>query len=420
VGAGLRKNNMAKKKVKILTIFGTRKELIKVYPVLEKLAAADNIESIVVTTSQHPEAFEDLYALFNINPDHDLNLKRDRAQLSDITNLALAGIEPLLKYHKPDLVLVQGESTTAFSGALAAFYNKIPVGHIGAGERTFIKTDPYPEEVNRRLASSLSDLHFVFNAKNVEYLIHEGAIPRNVFITGSTLIDAILAIARRKRKTLVKHISPDDLNTFKTIVVTAHKKENWGKPLQNLCAALIDLTRAYPDVQIAFPLKFTSEVRDTAFKLLKNKERIHLLDQLPFEAFVEAMARSIMIITDSDCIKEEGLALKKPVLVFGEGQGPAADRQIKGVKAVGAKTEGIVVEASGLIEDRAAYQRMVAEHSPFGDGRAAERIVQAVRSHFSLGERPADFKPQAKAELVAGPKSKAAKAQAVSPGASLH
>jgi UDP-N-acetylglucosamine 2-epimerase (non-hydrolysing) len=176
---------MAEKKIKILTVFGTRKEFIKLYPVLDRLKAAEDIESIIVTTSQHQEAFEDLYALFKLEPDHDLNLRRGRTYLSDITNLALSGIEPLLKLHKPDIVLVQGESTTAFIGALAAFYNKIPVGHIGAGERTFIKTDPYPEEINRRLVSTLSDLHFVFNAKNTEYLIHEGAIPKNIYITGN-------------------------------------------------------------------------------------------------------------------------------------------------------------------------------------------------------------------------------------------
>ncbi len=383
---------MPEKKIKVLTIFGTRKELTKLYPVIDRLRAADDIESIVVTTSQHPEDFDDLYALFKITPDHDLNLKRDRKSLSDITNLALSGIEPLLKLHKPDLVLVQGESTTAFIGALAAFYNKIPVGHVGAGERTFVKTDPYPEEVNRRLVSTLSDLHFVFHAGNVEYLIHEGAIPRNVFVTGNTIIDAILAIARKKRNTLVKHISPDDLNTFKTILVTAHKKENWGRPLHNLCTALIDLTRAYPDIQIAFPLKYTSEVRDAAFKLLKKKERIHLLDQLPFEAFVEAMAKSLLIITDSDCIKEEGVALKKPVLVFGKAGPSLEELKPDGVKQVGSKTENIVLEASKLIEDQLAYQRMIAGSSPFGDGHAADRIVKAIRSHFGLGERPKDFK----------------------------
>jgi UDP-N-acetylglucosamine 2-epimerase (non-hydrolysing) len=386
---------MAKRKLKILSIFGTRKELIKMYPVIEKLNADDDIESIVVTTSQHDEDFEDLYALFKISPDHDLNLKRNENALSDITNLALSGIEPLLKLHKPDMVLVQGESTTAFMGALAAFYNKIQVGHVGAGERTFVKMEPYPQEVNRRLVSTLSDLHFVFNAGKVEYLLHGGAIPNNIFVTGSTIIDSILGIARRKKKTLARHIPPDDLNTYKTILVTAHKKQNWKKPLENLCVALEDLTRAYPDIQIAFPLKYTAAVRDTAFKLLKDKERIHLLDRLPFEAFVEAMAGSHMIITDSDCITEEGLALKKPVLVFGEAkEALAEEKEIAGVMPIGSKTDNMVIEASRPLEDTKAYQRLVPGHNPFGDGRAAERIVRAIKSHFKLGERPADFQPK--------------------------
>ena len=411
---------MPEKKIKILSIFGTRKELIKLYPLLEKLKAADDIESIVVTTNQHPEDFDDLYTLFNIAPDQDLILKRDKKYLSDITNLALSGIEPLLKLYNPDLVLVQGESTTSFMGALAAFYNKIPVGHIGAGERTFIKMEPYPEEVNRRLVSTLSDLHFVFNDKNTQYLIHQGAIPKNIFVTGNTIIDSILGIACKKRNTLVKHIPPDDLNTYKTILVTAHKRENWGKPLENLCAALEDLTQAYPDIQIAFPLKYTSEVRDTVFKLLKNKERIHLLDQLPFESFVEAMDRSHLIITDSDCIKEEGLALKKPVLVFGEGKGLSDEKQIEGVKQVGSKTENIVIEASRLIEDSEAYQRMVADTSPFGDGRAAERIVQAIRSHFELGERPKDFKLATDKQKKSKAQGSRQKVREIRPGASVH
>jgi len=386
---------MEKQKIKILTIFGTRKELIKLYPLLEKLKTDDDIESIVVTTSQHQEAFDDLYALFNIEPDYDLNLKRDKKYLSDITNLALSGIEPLLKLHKPDIVLVQGESTTAFMGALASFYNKIQVGHVGAGERTFKKMEPYPEEINRRLVSTLSDLHFVFAAKNTEYLIHQGAIPRNIFVTGNTIIDSILSIARRKRNTLCKHIPPDDLYTFKTILVTSHKKEHWGKALKNLCLALIDLTQAYPDIQIVFPLQFNSEVRETVFKILEHQERIHLLDKLPYEAFVEAMDRSYLIITDSDCIMEEGLALRKPVLLFKEKTEPLDSHLANSVKMIGLKRAGIVVETSRLIEDQNISRNLIAEFSPGGDGHAAERIVQAIKHYFGYNERPKDYKPKA-------------------------
>jgi UDP-N-acetylglucosamine 2-epimerase (non-hydrolysing) len=300
-----------------------------------------------------------------------------------------------MKHHQPDLVLVQGDSTSAFVGALAAFYNKIPVGHIGAGVRTFNKMKPYPEEVNRRLVSTLSDLHFASAVQNTEYLLHEGAIPKNIFITGNTIFDTTLSISRRKRNTLCKHIPPDDLNTFKTILVTSHKKANWGMPLKNLCAALVDLTQAYPDIQIAFPLKFNSDVRDTVFKILKNKERIHLLDQLPFECFVEAMAQSHLIITDSGCIMEEGLALRKPVLLFREKTEQLDSHLAGSVKMIGLKRASIVVETSRLIEDQNISRNLIAEFNMGGDGHAAERIVQAIKHHFSRANRPKDYKPKA-------------------------
>jgi UDP-N-acetylglucosamine 2-epimerase (non-hydrolysing) len=391
---------MEKRKIKILTIFGTRKELIRLYPMLDKLKTDDEFESIVVTTSQLQEEMNDLYKLFNIKPDHDLNLRRNQDSLSDITNLALSGLEPLLKHNQPDLVLVQGESTSAFVGALAAFYNKIPVGHNGAGVRTFKKLEPYPQEVNRRLVSTLSDLHFAANSQNTEYLLHEGAIPNNVFITGDTIVDSVLSISRKERNTLCKHIPPDDLNTFRTILVTCHKKANWGKPLKNLCAGLIDLTQAYPDIQIAFPLKFNSDVRDTVFQILNNKERIHLLDQLPYGAFVEAMARSCIILTDSDCIMEEGLALRKPVLLLREKTEPIGSHLAGSVKLIGLKRASIVVETSRLIEDQNASRNLIAEFSLGGDGHAAERIVQAIRCHFGMGKRPKDYKSKTQVQTA--------------------
>jgi len=385
---------MPRKRIKILTIFGTRKELIKLYPVLDKLKADPDFESIVVTTSQLQEEFDDLYDLFKLTPDHDLNLKRDKKQLADITNLALSGLDPLLKHHQPDLVLVQGESTTAFVGALAAFYNKIPVAHNGAGVRAFKKMNPYPEEANRRLVSTLSDIHFTFNSQNTEYLLHEGAIPKNIFVTGNTILDSMLGISRSKRNTLCKHIPPDDLDAYKMVVITSHKKDNWGKPLEDLCRALIDLTQAYPDFQFAFPLKFNAKVRDTVFKILKNKERIHLLDELPFAAFVEAMARSHLIITDSDCIVEEGLALRKPVLLFQEKSEPINNNLTGGVKQIGLKRAGIVVETSRLIEDPNGSKNLFAELNSSGDGHAAERIIQAIRYYFNRADRPKDYKPK--------------------------
>jgi UDP-N-acetylglucosamine 2-epimerase (non-hydrolysing) len=389
---------MAKGKIKILIIFGTRKELIRLNPVLDKIKSDALFEGIIVTTSQLQDELDDLYILFGIRPNHDLNLRRSRKSFADITNLALSGLEPLLKHHQPDLVLVQGESTSAFAGALAAFYHKIPVAHNGAGVRTFDKLKPYPEEVNGRLVSTLSDLHFTSMAQNTEYLLHEGAIPNNVFVTGNSIMDSVQGIVHQKRNTLCKFMSPDDIDAFKMILVTSHKKANWGKPLKDLCHALIDLTQAYPDILIAFPLKFNSDVRDTVDRILKKRERIHLLDQLPYEAFVEAMARSYLIITDSDCIAEEGLALRKPVLLLQKKTDQKEHLLPGGAKQIRLKRADIVVETSRLIEEPNASKNLFAEFGLYGDGHAAERITQAIKYYFNRAERPIDYVPKGQAK----------------------
>ena len=388
---------MPEEKIKIMTIFGTRKELIRLCPVLEKLKNDPLAESTIVTTSQLQEEIDDLYTLFGIRPDHDLNLRRSSTSLADITNLALSGLEPLMKHNQPDLVLVQGESTSAFVGALAAFYHKIPVAHNGAGVRTFNKLEPFPEEVNRRLVSTLSDLHFASMAQEKQFLLHEGAVPNNVFVTGNSIMDSILDTVRRKRNLLCKYMSPDDIDAFKMILVTSHKKANWGEPLKDLCLALIDLTLAYPDIQFAFPLKFNSDVRDTVCQTLKNRERIHLLDEMPYEAFVEAMVRSYLIITDSDCIVEEGIALRKPALLLQKKTGQKGCILPGGIKQIGLKREGIVIETSRLIEELNASKNLYTEFGLSGDGHTAERIVQAIKFYFGRAERPRDYVPRVEA-----------------------
>jgi UDP-N-acetylglucosamine 2-epimerase (non-hydrolysing) len=389
--------NMSEKKIKILTIFGTRKELIRLHPVLEKLIADDEFESIVVSASEHQEEFDDLYDLFHISVDHDLNIKRNKKFLADITSLALSGIDPLIKHYQPDLVLVQGESTSAFVGALASFYNKIPVGHIGAGVRTFNKMSSYPQEINSRLISNLSDLHFVPAAQNTQYLLHEGAIPNNIFITGDTIVDSTIRSARRKHDTLSRYMSPDDLNAYKTILVTCQRKENWDEALENLCPALIDLTQAYADIQIIFPLKSDLQIRLPVFRFLDNQERIRLLDPLPYETFVETISRSYLIITDSEVIREEAWALRKPALIFGRTSGPSPSKEeaADGFLRIEPEREKIVVETSRLLEAPDAYREMISRPIPYGDGRAAERTVQAIKYYFERADRPEDVKSPA-------------------------
>lgn len=400
-------NNEIKAK-NILTIFGTRPEVIKLFPVLRKLKQTTNLNSVVVSTSQHREMIADLLTLFSIKPDHDLSIIRDNQTLTDISTRTLSGLDPLLKEYAPDLVLVQGDTTTAFIGALAAFYHRIPVGHVEAGLRSFDKMHPYPEEINRKLISLVTDLHFTPTAGNARNLYREGVDHSSVYVTGNTVIDSLLYIAGMNRKTLDNHIPKAALNSHPMLLVTAHRRENWGKPLADLCLALKDLVHAFPDIQIIYPVHLNPNVRNTVFEILGNQERIHLLAPLPYEPFVEAMARAYLIITDSGGIQEEGPSLRKPILVFRKVTERPEGLETGGVKLIGLERENVVSEASRLLNDREAYERMVADRNPYGDGHGADRIIQAILHYFDLGPRPADFGPKAVDDESASPQRNAA------------
>ena len=377
--------------MKIMTIFGTRPEVIKIYPVLDALDKNGLFKSVVVSTSQHREMIDDLLKLFLIKLDHDLNIIQENQSLVDISNRALSGLDPLLKQYQPDLVLIQGDTTTAFIGALAAFYHKIPVGHVEAGLRSFDKMHPYPEEINRRLISLVTDLHFAPTMQNAQNLHREGIDPTKIFVTGNTVIDSLLYIASRNRQTLNDYLPMETLNSHRLILVTAHRRENWGEPLQNLCYALKELTRTFSDVEIVYPVHLNPNVRKTVFTILANEKRIHLLAPLPYEPFVEAMNNAYLIITDSGGIQEEGPSLRKPILVFRKVTERPEGLATGGVKLIGLERENVVQEASQLLEDQSAYKNMIADHNPYGDGHASERIVQAILHYFNLGPRPNDF-----------------------------
>lgn len=381
----------SKRKLKILTIFGTRPEVIKLFPVLEKLSRNERFYSIAVSTSQHREMIEGLFELFSLKPDHDLHIIQENQSLTDISVRALSGLDPLLKDYRPDLVLVQGDTTTAFIGALSAFYHKIPVGHVEAGLRSFDKMHPYPEEINRRLISLVTELHFAPTVQNAQNLQKEKIDFSRVFVTGNTVIDSLLYIANRNRQTLNNYLAVDALNSHRLILVTAHRRENWGEPLENLCYALKELTRTFSDVEVVYAVHLNPNVRKTVFSILTDEERIHLLNPLPYEPFVEAMNKAYLIITDSGGIQEEGPSLKKPILVFRKVTERPEGLATGGVKLIGLERENVVREASRLLEDPAAYRSMIADHNPYGDGNAAERIVQAILHYFNLAPRPNDF-----------------------------
>lgn len=390
---------MGNRQLTILTIFGTRPEVIKLYPVLEKLGKITLFKNVIVSTSQHREMIEDLLKLFSIKPQHDLNIIKENQSLVDISTRALSGLDPILKEQHPDLVLVQGDTTTAFIGALAAFYHKIPIGHIEAGLRSFNKMHPYPEEINRKLISTVCDLHFAPTVQNAENLRREGSDPEKIFVTGNSVIDSLLYIAARNRNTLSNYLSVETLNSHRLILVTAHRRENWGKPLENLCHALRDLARSFTDVQILYPVHLNPNVRKTAFAILANQERICLLDPLPYEPLVEAMAKAYLIITDSGGIQEEGPSFRKPILVFRKVTERPEGLATGGVKLVGLERDNVVQETSRLLESSEAYQKMVASHNPYGDGNAGQRIVLAILHYFNQGDRPEDFRGEAASKL---------------------
>jgi UDP-N-acetylglucosamine 2-epimerase (non-hydrolysing) len=387
---------MGCKRLNILTIFGTRPEVIKLFPVLEKLKQDNIFKSTTACTAQHREMIDDLLKLFSIKPTHDLNIIQKNQSLTDISARALAGLDLIMKRHQPDLILVQGDTTTAFIGALTAFYHKIPVGHIEAGLRSFNKMHPYPEEINRRLISVVCDLHFSPTFQNAQNLKREGVDPERIFVTGNTVTDSLLYIVSRDRNTLNDYLPVDALNSHRLILVTAHRRENWGKPLENLCEALKDLTQAYPDIRIIYPVHLNPNVRETVFKILRRQERIYLLDPLAYEPFVEAMAKAYVIITDSGGIQEEGPSLHKPILVFRKLTERPEGLATGCVKLVGLGRESVIQETSHLLDDPEAYQCMTADgnSNPYGDGRSAERVVQAILYHFGRGARPQDFGPQ--------------------------
>jgi len=375
----------------ILTIFGTRPEVIKLAPVIEKMREIREIDSIVVSTSQHRQMIEDLIRLFSIKVDYDLKIMTADQSLADISVRALSALDSLIQRHRPNMVIIQGDTTTAFIGALAAFYHKTPVGHVEAGLRSFDKFNPYPEEMNRKMISFITDLHFAPTGQNAQNLYKEQIDPSRVFVTGNTVIDSLLSVVHKKNQTLNRYLPMDMMNSQRLILVTAHRRENWGGPLENLCCALKDLVRSFRDIEIVYPVHLNPNVRKTVFAILGHEERIHLLDPLPYEPFVEAMAKAYLIVTDSGGIQEEGPSLRKPILVFRKVTERPEGFSTGGVKLTGVERESVVREASFLLENDTAYHNMLADHNPYGDGGAAGRIVQSILHYFGLADRPSDF-----------------------------
>ncbi len=373
-------------KIKVMPIFGTRPEAIKMAPVVQALYADESFEVVIAVTAQHREMLDQFLRFFEMKPRYDLNIMREGQTLADITSRAVEGIDKVLRKEKPDLVLVQGDTTTAFVGALAAYYHKIPCGHIEAGLRTGDKFAPFPEEINRKLIGAIADLHFAPTRKAKENLLRENVDEKTIFITGNTVVDALLWTLNRLPPPSIQH-------GFRTILVTAHRRENWGEPMERICRALRRIVDKFPDTRIVFPMHKNPVVREVALREMGNHERIELCEPPEYFEFVRMMRDAYLIVTDSGGVQEEAPTLGKPVLVLREKTERPEAVEAGVVKVIGTDEERIVAEVSKLLTEETAYKAMQRPVNPYGDGKAAQRIRQAILHHFGLMERPKDFAP---------------------------
>ena len=370
-------------KKKIITIFGTRPEAIKMAPLIKELEKREEIESKVCVTAQHREMLDQVLELFDIKPDFDLNIMETKQTLTGITNKVLEGLEEVFKEEKPDMILVHGDTTTTFAGSLAAFYQQIKVGHVEAGLRTFNKYFPFPEEMNRKLTGSLADLHFAPTKGSKENLLREGIKENDIYITGNTVIDAM-------KHTVEKNyiFENDELNNIdfskKVIMITAHRRENWGEGIQNICIALNKIVEENSDVELIYLVHLNPVVKDVVFERLGGKDRIHLLSPLDTKETHNLMNKSFMVMTDSGGLQEEAPHLGKPVLVLRDVTERPEAVEAGTVKLVGTDIEQIVDEANELLRNPEAYFKMSKSINPYGDGIASQRIADAIFKYFDL------------------------------------
>lgn len=379
------------KKIKVLSIFGTRPEAIKMAPLVKELEKENKIESYVCITAQHREMLDQVLEIFDIKPDYDLNIMQEGQNLATITTKALEGLYKIINEVKPDLVLVHGDTSTTFAGALAAFYNKVPVGHVEAGLRTYDKYSPYPEEINRVLTGNIVEIHFAPTIRNKENLIKEN-IKEDIYITGNTVIDALKYTIDSNyifKDPLLKEI---DFRNGRYILLTAHRRENLGEPLENICRAAKKLVETFEDVDIIYPVHLNPVVRETVNSILGGNKRIHLIDPVDVQDMHNLMNKSYLIMTDSGGLQEEAPSLGKPVLVLRtETERPEAV-ETGTVKLVGVNEDIIYNMAYQLLTDKNMYKTMAKAVNPYGDGQASKRIVQAILHKFGFGAQPEEFK----------------------------
>lgn len=377
------------KRVKVMAIFGTRPEAIKMAPlVLELQKRTDEFEPIVAVTAQHRQMLDQVLDIFGIQPDYDLNIMKDRQTLIDVTTRGLEGLDKVMKEAKPDIVLTHGDTSTTFIASLAAFYNQIPVGHVEAGLRTWNKYSPFPEEMNRQLTGVIADLHFSPTNQSAQNLLNEGKKSEAIFITGNTAIDALKTTVKEQ----YNHEVLDKLGDDRLILLTAHRRENLGEPMRNMFRAIKRIVTEQPDVQVIYPVHLNPVVRETAAEILGNDDRIHLIEPLDVIDFHNFANRAHLILTDSGGVQEEAPSLAVPVLVLRDTTERPEGIEAGTLKLAGTEEETIYQMATELLTNSTEYKKMAHAANPYGDGQASRRICDAISYHFGLREhRPETF-----------------------------
>lgn len=379
---------MTPAKKKIISVFGTRPEAIKMAPLVKEIEKNQYMESVLVVTAQHREMLDQVLELFDLKPDYDLDIMKANQSLTDITANVLKGLEKIFEEEKPDLVLVHGDTSTTFTASLAAYYKQIPIGHVEAGLRSGNLYSPFPEEGNRILTGHLANWHFAPTKKAQENLLRENISKEKIFITGNTVIDALMETVKNqdeKKFTKTLNFSCGQLaEDDKMLLVTAHRRENHGQPLENIFRALVDIHNNFKDVKILFPVHKNPRVRELAEKILADKERIFLMEPLEYEDFSYLMSKAYLILTDSGGIQEEAPALGKPVLVLRENTERPEAVEAGTVKLIGTDSVNIYENVKKLLTEKESYDRIVRAINPYGDGKASKRIVAAIGQVLDL------------------------------------
>jgi len=360
--------------VKLMVVLGTRPEAIKLAPVILKARERPaRFETVVVATGQHRQMLDQILGPFEIRPDVDLDIMRSDQSLCHVTTAALDGLYRTIGEHRPDWLVVQGDTSTTFAGALAAFYHRVRVAHVEAGLRTFDRQQPWPEEANRCLTAQVTDLHFPPTERARQNLLREGIPEDRIQVTGNTAIDALLLSLDRARDRGERVDS-----TRRTILLTAHRRENHGAPMESICRAVLRLLETFPDIGVVYPVHLSPRVRQTVFPMLGDHPRVELVDPMDYEPFLLAMDRAHLILTDSGGVQEEAPSLGKPVLVLRETTERPEAAEAGVARVVGTEEDDIVREVERLLRDEAEYERMSAAVNPYGDGKASERILEAL------------------------------------------